>query len=85
MESSVVISSLGNTGNFVDADNPIGTVDGKNTQFVLWCVPNPPLSLRLYVNGLLNLAGTDYTLDGRQITFMQPPPAGTLLTAWYRY
>ena len=72
---------------FTDAEQPGGTVDGNNTAFTLARAPSPTASLELSRNGVLLLAGVDYTLSGNQITFFlgSVPQAGDLLVASYRY
>jgi len=77
-------SNLGNLGLFLDDIVPSGIVDGINKVFVLPELPNPVASLRMYVNGLLNKQGTDYTLEDVDVTFLCPPAAGSIITCWYR-
>jgi hypothetical protein len=66
---------------------PSGIVDGTNGVFDLAAAPSPDLSLMLYRNGLLMLAGAgnDYTLAGATITFQtgNEPSAGAVLVASY--
>lgn len=68
---------------FVDADTPEGTIDGVNTAFRLSAAPNPPASLNLYRNGVLQRS---YTVAANRVTFApgSAPMAGDSLTAWYR-
>jgi len=73
---------------FSDNETPTGLVDGMNTVFLLATAPNPPSSLQLYRNGILQKAKQqDYDLSGNQITFTTkgiPQPGDTLLAS-YRY
>ena len=72
---------------FVDQETPAGTLDGTNTVFTLVNPPGPTAGLVLFRNGLVQMAGQDYTLAGSTITFVTaatPQPGDTLL-AWYRY
>jgi hypothetical protein len=71
---------------FVDHELPSGTVDGLNAIFQLGQSPSPASSLHLYRNGILQRAGTDFTLNGRGITFLSVsvPQPGDLLEASYR-
>jgi hypothetical protein len=73
--------------NFADDEEVQGTMNGSNTIFTLAFTPYPPSSLQLFLNGQYQTSGTDFTLNGRTITFVIPPPAelqGTL-RASYRY
>jgi hypothetical protein len=71
---------------FVDAVTPAGAVNGANAVFTLPSAPNPAASLVLTRNGLVQKAGTDFTLSGPTITFAAAavPQTGDLLTASYR-
>jgi hypothetical protein len=71
--------------NFADNDSPAGLVDGGNTAFTLSGVPDPATSLTVYRNGVLQKVGQDFSLSGRQITFLATPPQpGDTLLASYR-
>jgi hypothetical protein len=74
------------TGSFVDAEVPLGTLDGVNTAFTLANAPNPPASLALFRNGLLLAQGGDYTLSAQAITFLTGavPQPTDVLAAFYR-
>src|ERR1700743_1997557 len=52
---------------------PAGTVDGVNTVFTTTQRPNPN-GIWLYVNGVYQTIGLDYTLNGQVITFVMAPP-----------
>jgi hypothetical protein len=71
--------------NYADNETPSGTVNGSNATFGLAHTPNPAASLNLYVNGVLQLFGTDFTLATATITMTSAPSAGAILTAFYRY
>ena|SRR3990167_593564 len=78
---------------FVDNETPTGTIDGTtgsdgNAAFTLANTPNPTGSLMLFMTGVLQLQGTDYTLVGATITYVAPkiPISGNdWHRAWYRY
>lgn len=72
--------------NFVDGETLGGTIDGVNTAFQMSTSPSPLGSLQLFVNGVLQRAGIEYTFTGRNVTFApgSAPPQGATLTAWYR-
>lgn len=70
---------------FVDGESPAGIVDGSNTSFATSAVPDPPASLSVYRNGMLQKAGQDYTLSGTTLTFVAgatPQPGDTLLASY---
>jgi hypothetical protein len=77
----------GSAINFTDNETPGGIINGTNLAFTLASAPNPAASLRLYRNGLLLAAGSDYTLGGSAITFTSAttPRAGDSLAAYYRH
>jgi hypothetical protein len=71
---------------FFDGEVPQGTVNGSNSAFNLANTPNPASSLSLFRNGVLQKAGSDFSLSGSTITFMAAsvPQTGDLLQASYR-
>ncbi len=77
-------TSLG--AQFRDGETPSGAVNGTNATFTLSYVPNPAGSLLLYKNGLLQKAGTDFTLSSQTVTFLAGaiPQTGDILVAVYR-
>lgn len=69
-------------------ETPSGAINGVNTVFTLQFAPSPPTSLVLTLNGLIQEQGAndDYTLSGNEITFIEPPPAGSrILAVEYQY
>lgn len=86
-----IVSAGGSCGSvhvpvFQDGVTPVGAIDGVNTVFTLSPAPSPPESLTLTRNGLVQKAGTDFTVSGGTITFVAAatPQAGDTLLAWYR-
>jgi len=77
--------ALGAAASFVDEETPEGVVDGANAAFTLSQAPSPASSLRLYLNGLRQLAGVHFALVGAGITYSQPPELGDVHRADYRY
>src|SRR5205823_5907028 len=76
----------GGSASFVDGESPTGIVGGANTQFSVPATPDPPASLTVYRNGLLQKTGQDYSLSTQTLTFVSaaaPQPGDTLL-AFYR-
>jgi hypothetical protein len=71
---------------FVDGEQLTGALDGANSVFGITATPTPPSSLLLFRNGLLQKAGSDYTVSGQVVTFSQGaiPQAGDTLLAYYR-
>jgi len=70
---------------FTDGDSPSGIVDGSNTIFTLSATPDPPSSLAVYRNGLLQKVAQDYTFGGRTVQFTTastPQPGDTLLASY---
>lgn len=74
------------TPGFIDSEVPFGTIDGNNTAFALSNAPNPSSSLTLFINGVLQTSGTDYSLASNRITFAtgSKPHTGDVLQASYR-
>ena len=74
------------TPGFIDTEVPFGTIDGNNTAFALANAPNPSSSLMLFVNGILQTNGTDFSLASNRITFasVSKPHTGDVLQASYR-
>jgi hypothetical protein len=70
---------------FVDAEVPSGSANGLNTAFTLAHSPNPASSLQLFLNGVKQKAGVDFTLSGSSITYTVAPANGGVLEAYYRY
>lgn len=73
---------------FSDDETPGGNINGTNLTFTLATAPAPPISLKLYKNGLLLTQNVDYTISGSTITFANTtvtPKSGDLLTAYYRH
>jgi hypothetical protein len=80
----------GNSASYNDALTPSGLINGSNTAFTLPSAPSPTQFLLLYLNGELQIQGSDYTLAGANITMAiapQPTSGGTpadWLAAWSR-
>jgi hypothetical protein len=77
----------GNTASFNDGVTPSGAINGINTAFTLPSAPNPTAFLLLFLNGLLQIAGTDFTLSGATATMAAAPQStapSDWLVAWSR-
>lgn len=68
---------------FVDDETPSGTVNGSNTLFTLAHVPDDG-TLKIYRGGSRQRIAEDYTLSGKEITFIIPPQAGDIILCDYR-
>jgi len=81
------ITPYGTASRYRDGEVPTGTLNGTNRTFILAVAPDPPASLILIRNGLVQRAGLDYTLTARTIEFVLGgiPQADDLLQAWYRF
>lgn len=78
--------SSGTSTAFVDAEQLAGPFDGAKKTFVLSTQPTPPESLQLFRNGIVLKNGSDYSLTGNSITFVNvatPQPNDTV-QAYYR-
>jgi len=69
---------------FRDSEVPQGAIDGTNRVFTLQYAPDPPQSLLLVLNGVVQRPGADFTLSGNVITYVYPPQPGDSHIAWYR-
>jgi hypothetical protein len=78
--------------NFSPPETPGGTIDGVNLIFTISAAPNPSTSLSLYVNGIYQRQGAQYTVaassaGGGVITFIsgsQPQVGAVITTGEYR-
>ncbi len=80
------LPQAGSGAAFVDAETPSGLVNGTNAAFTLSQSPSPATSLQLYLNGLEQTAGLDFTLANSAVTFASDaiPHTGDELEAYYR-
>jgi hypothetical protein len=70
---------------FTDAEVPAGGLNGVSGAFTLSAIPAPSSSLALYRNGVLQMAGQDYSLSANAIQFLAastPQPGDTLLASY---
>ena len=79
---AVTFTAAGAT--LVDGETPAGTIDGSNDLFTLANVPTAA-SEHVYLNGLRQKSGDDYTIAADEIEFTTPPPNGSNLLVDYRY
>ena len=71
---------------FTDGETPGGVANGTNTSFTTSVAPAPASSLALYRNGIMQKAGTDYSLSGNTVHFVaaSTPQTGDTLLGYYR-
>lgn len=69
-------------GSGMITETPAGAVDGANTVFTLTSAPIGGV-LVLFLNGVEQQAGVDYTLSGKTITYALAPAAGDWQSAVY--
>jgi hypothetical protein len=70
---------------FSDDETPAGAVDGVNKIFTWANAPSPPSSLMVFLNGVKQSLGGDYTQAGAATTMNTAPPVGSVITGSYRY
>lgn len=72
--------------NFVDDETPSGAINGSNLSFTLAHTPAQSTDLSLYLNGVLQMNGIDYSVSANTIAFAsgEPPQTGDELLAYYR-
>lgn len=80
-DSGVALSSV-NTTTQVTNQTPTGTVNGVNATFTL---ANTPIlgTEMIFLNGLLQIPTTDYTMAGSVITMIPAPVTGGVIRATY--
>jgi hypothetical protein len=61
-----------------------GTVDGTNDEFTLASTVRTDSEV-IYLNGLLQVIGDDYTIDGATLTFVAAPETGDKVAAYGMY
>jgi hypothetical protein len=62
---------------------PTGAVNGSNTTFTLAQMPLEAEAVDVYLNGLKQIPGTDYSVSGVDITFTTAPAVGQILRVEY--
>lgn len=69
--------------NSVFGEVPGGAVNGVNTAFTLTDTPYSSAALNFYLNGLLEIPGTDYSVAGAGFNTTIPPSTGADLMAFF--
>ena len=60
-----------------------GTVNGVNDEFTLSSIPHSDGAVMIFLNGNLQMQGTDYTISTTTITFAVPPVIGQSVSGFY--
>lgn len=66
-------------------ETPTGAVNDSNVTYTLAHSPTSQNALKLYMNGVLQIAGVDFTLSGSTVTMTLAPTSGSYLRAFYPY
>jgi hypothetical protein len=82
--SELSIVTLEDKVSFSDREEPFGIADGVNKNFILEFLPKVN-SEHVYLNGLLQESGYDYTMDHNMIVFDEAPLEGMRIRCSYRY
>jgi len=64
-------------------ETPSGTIDGSNLVFTLAQTPVENAAVDVFLDGLKQIPGTDYSVSGITITFTTAPANGQLLRVDY--
>lgn len=84
-DEELVVQAIAGGTYFVDNGTPTGSINDVNVTFTLASTPKPVGSLNVYLNGQRQTLTTDYSLAGSTLTFVTPPPTGSLLRVSYRF
>lgn len=78
-----VVAVQGILAIFADKEVPTGAIDDANQVFVL-ASDAVAGSEHVFVDGVLKLSPTDYSIVDDTITFVAPPSAGSVIVVSYR-
>lgn len=62
---------------------PSGVVDGVNAVFTLSLKPNSNAAVMVFLNGLILVQGTHYTISSQTITMAAAPSLGQVVYVFY--
>jgi len=81
----ITITATTSVSNLEWNEKLTGTANGINEIFTLIYAPSTPTSIMVFMNGVLQEAGVtaDFTISGSTITFNNPPPVESKITATY--
>jgi len=83
VQTIVTAEALTTVVTMVNNEIPAGAINGNNAVFTLASVPATN-SLALYLKGVLQEPGADYTLADSTITMALPPLSGSYMRAFYQ-
>lgn len=81
---NIVTWNITTSWNFVDGETPTWTINGSNTAFTLANTPSAS-SEKVYLNGVRQQRGWDYTISTAIITFTSAPIPWDIILTDYRY
>lgn len=67
-----------------ETEATLGPLNGSNNLFALSYLPSSNASVQVYLNGLHQREGRDYTLSGKTLTLSAAPDANSTLDVTYR-
>jgi hypothetical protein len=84
-DGQITVSATAGVSNIEWNERLSGVTDGSNTTFSLAYSPASSTAIMVFVNGVLQEAGAfaDFTIGGSTITFNNPPPVESKITATY--
>lgn len=81
---TVTIDASGGSGSTnAYAEIPSGTINSSNTAFTLANNPADTDGVMVFLDGVVQYNGTDYTVSGTTITFSSAPATGSTIFAYY--
>lgn len=79
----VTITSNSTVQNIEWNEKLTGLTNGVNMVFTMAHTPSSPETLMVFMNGILQEDGEDFTVSGSIVTFNQPPKVGSKILATY--
>lgn len=74
---------LASGNGFIDSEVPAGVIDSVNVMYTVAFMPYVG-SQHMWLNGLLQHEGDDYTISGVTITFSSAPTSSSVILVSYR-
>jgi hypothetical protein len=70
-------------GNIFEQEIPSGLVNGSNVSYTLANVPQANEAVMVFLNGLFQVYGTNFSVSGSTITFTSAPSVGQIVSVFY--
>lgn len=70
-------------GSIFEQETPTGLVNGSNTVYLIPSVPHSNKAVMVFINGLMQRQGIEYTISGSTITMTQAPLTGQDIFIFY--